>query len=149
MQCGKLLERHGSRFVQPPEIGRKVCNGRFHDDPGARFIELLQPSQSAGVRIGRWIVEKRFEIRIRLDVVFPSECFGAVEETFLRRVTADVGQRGELRKRSLERNRGVQRAVGRNRDVSLSARPARGALVLALPSFRSGSSQPATRRSRL
>ena len=48
---GELLQRHGARFEQPPEIGRQIGDGRFEEHPAAGFEHLAETPHH--LRIGR------------------------------------------------------------------------------------------------
>ena len=53
VQERQLFERDRARLVQPPQIRRQIGDGRFHQHPGAGFVELPQPLEHLRVCVGR------------------------------------------------------------------------------------------------
>ena len=111
VQQGELLQRHGARFVQPAQVGRQIGNGRLDEHPGARFEHEPERLQHRGFDVGG-MLDEGAEVGVRFDVPRAHHGRGATEQPLVRRIAADPGKRGKLRKRSRKRDDSVSGGSG-------------------------------------
>ncbi len=102
VQAPELFDGDRARLEQPAQIGGQVGNRRLDDDPSAAVMDLTQPGQDRFV-LGRTALEKCAKIRVGGDAARLDERESETEQTDLVRVTTNPRERGQVLKRSEQR----------------------------------------------
>jgi hypothetical protein len=101
MRCGKLLERHGARLVEPAKIGGEVGEGRFDQYPAAGLRDLTKSFEQRWIDSGWWCYCQAVEISVGVETEVAGDCAASREKLDFRCVPADRRQQRQLLERPL------------------------------------------------
>ncbi|HEY7285617.1 MAG TPA: hypothetical protein VH497_09250 [Vicinamibacterales bacterium] len=101
MRSGKLVERHGTRLVEPAEVGGEISEARFDQYPAARLGDLTKSLERRRIDSGRRRVCQAIEIGVGIETEVAGDCAGSGQELDFRRVPTDRRQQRQLLERPL------------------------------------------------
>ncbi len=106
LQRGELLDRHGARFIEPPQIDRQIRERGLQEHPGGRLVHMAQPLEHIGIRVGRWRGQQIPKVRIGHHAVSARERGSSGEQRAFRGIAANGGEQRELLQRFGKGSRG-------------------------------------------
>src|SRR5262245_55161933 len=92
VQRGELLDRDGTRFIEPTQVRGQISDDGLEEHPCAGLEHEAKPLENVGIHFSRWAFEKRPEIGIGTDLLGLNEGSGAQERPLFKSVAANAGQ---------------------------------------------------------